>query len=68
MGTDAGREVYRAGDLHCTITGNPDGDVSACVVWDDRVKCETVAIKRSVEVFYPDGRYAAGVTPIVVAF
>jgi serine/threonine protein kinase len=66
--TDAGREVYRSGDLHCTITGNEDGDVSACVVWDDRVKCEPLAIKRTVEVSYPDGRYAAGVTPVVVAF
>ena len=66
--TDAGREVYRAGDFHCTITGNSDGDVSACVTSGDRAACAMISVKRTVEVTYPDGRYAAGVTPFVVAF
>ena len=66
--TDAGRDVYQAGDLHCTLTGNSEGMVSACVASGNQLKCVEVTVKPTVEVTYPDGRYAAGVTPVVVAF
>ena len=65
--TDAGREVYRAGDRHAVITGNVDDDYTVCVsaTATGPVTCKVLAVKRTVEVSYPDGRFAAGVTPIV---
>ncbi|HTL35209.1 MAG TPA: serine/threonine-protein kinase [Kofleriaceae bacterium] len=66
--TDAGRDVYRPGDLHCTITGNTAGDVTICAVSGDQVRCTPARVQTTVEVTYPDGRYAAGVTPVLVAF
>jgi hypothetical protein len=66
--TDAGREMYQAGDYHCTITGNESGDISACAVLRNQARCELATIEPTVEVPYPDGRYGAGVTPVVVAF
>ena len=64
--TDAGREVYRAGDYHCVITGNATGPVTVCAGNDERLTCKPLDVKPTVEVSYPDGRYAAGVTPVVL--
>jgi hypothetical protein len=66
--TDAGRDVYRSGDLHCSATGNTAGDVVICAVAGEHFKCLTTRIEAKAEMSYPDGRYAAGVTPVVVAF
>jgi len=61
--TDAGREEYRPGDRHPVIPGNRTGKVQVCI----HVRtCKLVDVKPTVEVDYPDGRYAAGVTPIVL--
>ena len=60
--TDAGREVYQPGDRHAVITGNATGKATACVA----KVCKTVELRPSVVIEFPDGRYAAGVTPIVL--
>lgn len=64
--TDAGRDVYSAGDQHCVITGNADGLVTVCATTADRMSCQVVTLTPSVEVSYPDGRYATDVTPVVL--
>jgi tetratricopeptide (TPR) repeat protein len=64
--TDAGREVYRAGDYHCVITGNATGPATVCAGNAERLTCKPLDIEPTVEVSYPDGRYAAGVTPVVL--
>ena len=64
--TDAGREVYRPGDYHCVITGNAAGPVTVCAGNDEHLTCKPLDVKPTVEVSYPDGRYAAGVTPVVL--
>jgi hypothetical protein len=61
--TDAGREVYQPGDRHAVIAGNASGKVTACVA----KVCKTLELKPSASIVYPDGRAAAGVTPIVLA-
>jgi tetratricopeptide (TPR) repeat protein len=61
--TDAGREEYRPGDQHAVITGNATGPVEVCA---GSLLCKTIDVRPTVEVDYPDGRYAAGVTPIVL--
>ena len=60
--TDAGRELYQPGDRHAVITGNASGKVTACVA----KACKTIELMPSIVIDYPDGRYAAGVTPIVL--
>ncbi len=60
--TDAGRALYRPGDRHAVIAGNANGKVTACV----GKTCKTVELQPSVMIEYPDGRFAAGVTPIVL--
>ncbi len=60
--TDAGRELYQAGDHHAVIAGNATGKVTACVA----STCTTADLAPSVSIDYPDGRFAAGVTPIVL--
>jgi hypothetical protein len=63
--TDAGREVYRAGDRHAVIIGNYDDDYMVCVTTAAQLTCKPITVNHTVEVPYSDGRYAAGVTPIV---
>ena len=63
--TDAGRDVYRTGDRHAVITGNDDDDYTACASADAAIACRPIQVKHTVVVEYPDGRSAAGVTPIV---
>ncbi len=68
--TDAGREHYKAGDRHAVITGTATGEVTVCAAArpgpDANVACKTVTLTPTVSIDYPDGRFAAGVTPIVL--
>ena len=66
--TDAGREVYRAGDRHAIVTGNFDEEYTACAAATKTGKlvCRPVTVKHTVQIEYPDGRFAGGVTPIVL--
>ena len=63
--TDSGRDVYHGGDRHAVITGNYDEDYTACATAGASVECKPIQVKHTVTVEYNDGRYAAGVTPIV---
>jgi hypothetical protein len=68
--TDAGREHYRHGDRHAVITGTASGEVTVCAAArgenDAPVACKSVTLTPTVSIDYPDGRFAAGVTPIVL--
>jgi hypothetical protein len=37
-----------------------------CAGNDEHLTCKPLDVKPTVEVSYPDGRYAAGVTPVVL--
>jgi serine/threonine protein kinase/tetratricopeptide (TPR) repeat protein len=65
--TDAGREYYRVGDQHAVITGNADGIYTVCVQAKvgGKVECKLVTVEKTVKIEYPDGRFGAGVTPIL---
>ena len=66
--TDAGREVYRTGDLHAVITGFADGATYTTCVNAPPTKelaCKTFTVEETVAVEYPDGRFGGGVTPIL---
>jgi hypothetical protein len=66
--TDTGRELYRPGDHHAVITGHVDGQVyTACAeaMTGGPVTCKSVTVEKTVGIEYPDGRYGAGVTPIL---
>ena len=66
--TDAGREVYRPGDRHAVITGNSDGviyTVCATTKLAGPFACKTVPVANTVAIDYRDGRFGAGVTPIL---
>ncbi|HEY5944739.1 MAG TPA: protein kinase [Kofleriaceae bacterium] len=65
--TDAGRELYRPGDRHAVITGNSDGVYTVCVSVKvgGRFACRAVTVEQTVAIEYPDGRFGAGVTPIL---
>jgi len=66
--TDAGREVYRAGDRHAVITGNFDEEYIACAAATQTGKlvCKPLVVKHTVAIEYSDGRFGGGVTPIVI--
>jgi serine/threonine protein kinase len=68
--TDAGREVYKAGDRHAVITGTTTGEVTVCAAArrgpDAPVVCKSLTLTPTVSIDYPDGRFASGVTPIVL--
>ncbi|NVB83490.1 MAG: serine/threonine protein kinase [Kofleriaceae bacterium] len=68
--TDAGRELYSAGDRHAVITGNADGPVTACAAAsaapDAPVACETITVHRTLDIDHGDGRFASGMTPLLV--
>ncbi len=66
--TDSGREVYRAGDRHAVITGNYDGvayTVCATAATAGPVTCKQLTVEKTLGFDLPDGRYGAGVTPIL---
>jgi tetratricopeptide (TPR) repeat protein len=66
--TDAGRDIYRAGDRHAVITGNYDQqDYTVCVTTSAAgpFACKRVVVEKSVSIDYQDGRHGAGVTPIL---
>jgi serine/threonine protein kinase len=68
--TDAGRELYQPGDRHAVITGNATGEVTVCASSrrgaDAPVVCKSLTLTPTVSIDYPDGRFAAGVTPILL--
>src|SRR5206468_7750 len=64
--TDAGRELYHHGDQHAVLTGNSDGEVTACVLSADGIVCQSFSVKTGNAIEYPDGRFAAGVTPVAL--
>jgi tRNA A-37 threonylcarbamoyl transferase component Bud32/tetratricopeptide (TPR) repeat protein len=66
--TDAGRDLYRAGDRHAVITGNSDGQtytICASATAAGPLACKRLTVELTVAVEYPDGRFAGGVTPIL---
>jgi hypothetical protein len=66
--TDAGRDVYRAGDRHAVITGNyVQTPYTVCVLatGNGPLACKVIPVEPTIGIEYPDGRYGAGVTPIL---
>jgi len=65
--TDAGRELYRAGDRHAVIAGNSDGIYTVCAtaLTGGRLLCRAITVRASVTLDYADGRFGGGVTPIL---
>ena len=65
--TDAGRDVYRSGDLHAVITGNADDAYTVCAQAKvaGPFACKVVTVEKTVTIDYPDRRFGAGVTPIL---
>jgi hypothetical protein len=66
--TDTGREVYRPGDRHAVITGNYDHTpytVCATPAADGPLACKPISVEKTISIEYSDGRYGAGVTPIL---
>jgi hypothetical protein len=68
--TDTGRELYQPGDWHGVVTDNASGETTVCAAKsreaDAPVACKVVTLSPTVTIDYPDGRFAAGVTPIVL--
>ncbi|HEX5063345.1 MAG TPA: hypothetical protein VFV99_28410, partial [Kofleriaceae bacterium] len=67
--TDAGRDTYRTGDRHAVITGNSDGvryTVCARPTGDSKPTCIPFPFEKTVGIPYDDGRYGAGVSPILL--
>jgi len=66
--TDAGRDIYRAGDRHAVVTGNYEGQFyTVCATASDAgpFACKRLSVEKSVSIDYQDGRHGAGVTPIL---
>ncbi|MBL0212832.1 MAG: serine/threonine protein kinase [Myxococcales bacterium] len=67
--TDAGRAVYEPGDRHAVISGNLDGEVSACVARgaapDALVRCQVVTITQTIAIDPEDGPRGVGVSTVI---
>jgi hypothetical protein len=65
--TDAGRDIYRAGDRHAVITGNYPVPYTVCAraTASAPVGCKVVTAEPTIGIEYSDRRYGAGVTPIL---